>query len=717
MKDPREFEEQLNIQTPEEAELEETFSLEDIIKEFGGWTKNEPEAAENDEIAAEVPAEEPEAHQPEEDRSEELPEEEPAPAEEDVKPARRKPKSAPLGMLGDTIGFRKVTQEEAEEAMPHIPRGTAVMPEEPVAPEEDRREQRRIRRRNRRHRQALRREEWAARRAERAKRREEPDVVYPSPEEACAAYAKGGTLRPRLLLAAVLTAVSALLLYFYETIPGGAAQSPGGRGLSIAMLAIFLIQCLCSAEILVRGVQQAIRLRFDLSSMMTVAAVLGILDSFRAILESRLPLCPALSLSLLLALWGVSLEKQAKWRTLKTVLAMDTPVAAVKEEKAWHNLDCVFRREGNPDDFTAMLETPDAAEKTMRIYAPASVVLTLLLALFSAMRGGADFLWSWSVLVAAALPAGGFLACWRPFALLAKRLQKAGAAVCGWRGAKILSGEIGMVIRDEDLFPASNISINGVKMFTELPVRQVVGYATAVIQAAGSGLLPLFEEMMRNENGRRYTVDTFRQYEGGGFGAEIRGDVVLLGTMAFMRLMGIHVPEGAKIPSAVYVSVNSELTGVFALTYGPSAASKAALHTAVRAPGLLPILATRDFMITPLLVKKRFKVSADRLEYPMVTERSALSAPEAGENGIQGALMAKGNFTAFAAAVTGGRSLRKTVHSTVIVALLSGILGTVLLCVLTYLDAASAASASNLLLYQLLWQVPSLLITGMIGKS
>ena len=134
-------------------------------------------------------------------------------------------------------------------------------------------------------------------------------------------------------------------------------------------------------------------------------------------------------------------------------------------------------------------------------------------------------------------------------------------------------------------------------------------------------------------------------------------------------------------------------------------------------PGLTPILATRDFMITPGLVKKRYKVPADRLEFPVVREREALSSKEAGQNGLQGALMSRDSFLSFAAAVTGGRQLRRTVHSAVMVSLLSGVLGMLLLFVLTYLDAVEAASAFNLALYQLLWQVPTLLITGLVGKN
>ena len=88
-----------------------------------------------------------------------------------------------------------------------------------------------------------------------------------------------------------------------------------------------------------------------------------------------------------------------------------------------------------------------------------------------------------------------------------------------------------------------------------------------------------------------------------------------------------------------------------------------------------------------------------------------------GEGGKQGALMAKDNFASFAAAVAGGRQLRKTVHSAVVVSVLMSVLGMLLLAVLTYLGSTLSASAVNLLLYQLLWLVPTLLITGFIGKS
>ena len=758
-------EEQVNIPSPAAVETEKSYSLEDIMREFGGWTqREEPEDIELLWKPEEKPKPEPRQAPPlvvkkqadvplvvkkqaDPDPIPEEPEPTPAPKKNEPvvlkevsvtvpprdesarseimrvaasEPARPKHSFKLIDLSGDTISFQAVRQEDLKEPEPEPPAVPVEMPEEPEQVP-DKKQEKADQKARKRSEQRLKKQESQRRKAQkaalRAARREEPEVVYPSPEDACRAYAKAGTLRLRLLVTGLMTLVSlgALILSQYS-LPG-IDLTEQSRLLSVVMVAMLLGQCVLSYEVFIRGVYMALRMRFDLMSLLTLTVAVTVADAFFAIPIGRVPFCAVPSLSLLLALWSLALEKKAKWRTLKTVLSMDTPVAAVKEDKAWHGLNCIFRQEGSLADFTAMLETPDAAQKVMRIYAPVAAAVTLLFALLAAIRESGDLLWAWSVLLMAALPGAGFIACCRPFSILAKRLHGNGAAICGWRGAKLLSGECGIVITDKDLFPKANITMNGMKMYSDLPVRQVVGYATAVIQAADSGLLPLFEEVMKNENGRRCTVDSFRQYEGGGLGAEIRGDVVLLGSLAFMRLMGIHVPEGTKVQSAVYISVNKELVGVFALSYRPSAGTRSGLNQVLHSVGLTPILATRDFMITPALVRKRYKISADRLEFPVVSERIRLSAPEAGSRGKQGALMSKDSFLSYAAAVTGGRLLRRAVHSAVAVALTGGILGMLLMAVLTYLGAEEAASAVNLLLYHLLWLVPGMLITGLVGKT
>ena len=117
--------------------------------------------------------------------------------------------------------------------------------------------------------------------------------------------------------------------------------------------------------------------------------------------------------------------------------------------------------------------------------------------------------------------------------------------------SKICCGDIGVFTKLAlsliHIFPPQNVTLNGMKIYSDRSVSQIIGFANAVVQTAGSGLAPLFEEIMHNQNGRHYGVDTFRRYEGGGLGAEIRGDVILMGSLGFMKLMRVHMPEGCLL--------------------------------------------------------------------------------------------------------------------------------------------------------------------------
>ena len=273
-----------------------------------------------------------------------------------------------------------------------------------------------------------------------------------------------------------------------------------------------------------------------------------------------------------------------------------------------------------------------------------------------------------------------------------------------------------VTITDQDLFPAGNVTLNGMKIYSDRSASQIIGFASAVVQTAGSGLAPLFDEMMHSQNGRHYRVDTFRRYEGGGLGAEIQGDVILMGSIGFMKLMKVQMPEGTRLKQAVYLSVNGELAAVFALNYAPAAGIRSGLSAAAHTAGLLPLLATRDFMITPQFLKLRYKIAPDRVEFPTVEERAQLSEPNAGLGGMQGALLARDSFEGFLAAVSGARAMRGAAIGSIAIAVMGGVMGLLVLTFLTFLGATLSASCWNLFLYTLLWLVPGILITSLSSR-
>ena len=625
-----EDEAQLN-KTPEPAveasaaQEEAEYSLEEIMNEFGGWTKREPE--------------------------QEPPAPPDAPETEDAEPA-------------DTIRFAPVhPQKEPETERPAVWTYQGEPDPEPAAADpREARERARAERREKRQAEKRRRqlERFQKKEARKKRAAEQPEHTFASLEAAYQFYSAASAIRLRLLFSALACLASVLLLVLSTSAIVG-DFSGYSQVFSAIMLGLLLAQALLSYDICLSGVMQVLRLRFDQTSMLFVTLCAVIVDAFFAVVQGRTPFCTVASILLLLALWGRSLLYEARRRSLRAAGNMEDPVAAVREEKAWHGYDCIFRAPGDAGQFAVQLEMPDAGSRIMRVYAPVMTAVTLVLSILTAMRGGRSFLWSWTAMLLAGFPAGVLIAYAKPFSTFAKKLYRVGAAVAGWQGARILSGEAGLIVEDADLFPPQNVTQGGMKLYGSRPAPMVIGYANAVVQTAGSGLTPLFEQMMHDQNGRRYTV--------------------------------------------------------FALNYAPAESVRAGLAAVLRAGALVPVLATRDFMITPQFLKQRYKIPPEHIEFPIVEERARLSASEAVRDGKQGALMARSSFASFAGSVVAARSLRSTAILSICIAIAGSALGVGLMFVLTFLGADLAASCWNLFLYTVLWLLPGLLAGLLIGRA
>ena len=77
---------------------------------------------------------------------------------------------------------------------------------------------------------------------------------------------------------------------------------------------------------------------------------------------------------------------------------------------------------------------------------------------------------------------------------LHEQLMRSGAALCGWNGVRRLLGHCCVTLSDEDLFPKGTVTMNGMKMFNNFTIHQVVGYTYAVLQQTGCGLEPVFHD-------------------------------------------------------------------------------------------------------------------------------------------------------------------------------------------------------------------------------
>jgi hypothetical protein len=118
------------------------------------------------------------------------------------------------------------------------------------------------------------------------------------------------------------------------------------------------------------------------------------------------------------------------------------------------------------------------------------------------------------------------------------------------------------------------------------------------------------------------------------------------------------------------------------------------------------IPAVRDINIAPVLLRDKFGIDTDSLEWPTVEDRVGLSDPARPYHGKVTAVLSREGLCPYAEAVIGGQRLHRfTIINLCLhfAALLMGLLVTYYFTSQTQPVAAAAVSPANLLLFMLVW--------------
>ena len=540
----------------------------------------------------------------------------------------------------------------------------------------------------------------------------------PAPEptltahEGCQRYAK--RLRHSDLWVKLAGALACLALFFsaYYSLDWNFI-APLSQITSIAWCVnvLLVLSALVCRDVIRTAIASAKRKQFDLNFLTSLASLVALVDGVIAA-RHRVGYGATACILLFLAQWGLQLQRQGMFRTLRVLDKNEITTGIVRSENVFHNKAALFVADCTPEEFMAHVEKPSLSAQVLQIYTPLAILLTLILAIAAQAKHAAQFLQCWAPMLLAAVPAVGLLCYSRAFATLARRLAKRGAALCGWYGACAIGNRAAVLLHDDDLFPPKACEPNGVKSYNGYTGNQVIGYAQAVLQKAGSGLAACLDALLTQEGGRRMQADAIRLYESSGIGGKFGMDTVLVGTLSFMRRMGVHMSAETKVKRATYVSVNGELAGLIAIRYSTSAQVRDAVGILTRSGRTKPVLATCNVTITPKLLAQKFRIPADRFLFPDLRQRAELAARTADPESTLCAVLAKPHLAAFADAAVGGRILQTVVKAGLLMAIISGLIGICVLGVLSLTGAIAALSASYLVLFDLIWLVPALLLTG-----
>lgn len=531
------------------------------------------------------------------------------------------------------------------------------------------------------------------------------------PDKAARFYDKHiAGLRLRTRIAFVLCVLMAYISYGLP-VPGALADV----GVKSAVCLIMMISVMfCGLDIITTGIMSIVRFKLHASALIAISCLLCTIDAFlsaASVSEKVVPFCVIPALTIAFTLLGSVMNARSNKIILNTAAASKHPYVVTAEAelsggditlvKGRKPLDGIVRRteEDGPDESVFGVLTP--------YFVVAALVLSIIAAVIS--KDFSSFAHILSGIFVCAAPIAMLITFPMPFFISIKSLIRSGSTIAGWSGLYDIGKAKHLIVTDGDLFPKGCVKISRTRVFAGMEPERIISFAGSIISASGSAMVHPFAELMRKAGGGLMPVEAFSVHESGGLTAMIDGEDVYCGNAAFMRLMGVVLPEKYVLNNGVYIAVASVICGVFEMEYTASDAVKSALEELVGSDRHA-IFAVRDFNITPSMLSVKFDMPTDGFDFPPYSERYAISGTEPSEASKPAALISREGLSALVSLADHGKMLFSRIRLSVMLSVVSAVVGMLVMFILSLSALPSVVTALS---YLLAW----LLITVILSFS
>ncbi len=671
-----------------EEELE--FDIEDIIREFSEKTPEEPAlevepaeepaqetvpvaAASGDTVRIELPRK-PAIKMPEPEQLQPISEEMPAPREEAARPEETASAQPQMPALEEAEPFSEGWEPEYEAPMGQF------APREPIPfPQKNRTRQLR-------------------------------EKLVAGPEKRfhdLSAMGLGG-LGAGLFAQAILFAfASAVTLLMGLDQIGGDLLQP----MLFSQFITVLLSGLMGCYRLLGGMGSLLRGKFTTNTLLCATFVACTADAWLCLDAQRTPLSALFCLHMLMAQFAAYHERLTQMGQMDTLRKANELTGVVQIQEFFDGRPGYGMIDGEPEDFMHHYAAPSAPEKALWRFSLTVLAVGVALALLTASRlDTAAGIQVFAAAMLIGLPASAHISMSRPAAIVQRRLHDLGAVLCGWEGIRHAQKNTVYPLRGEDLFPRESIKMNGVKFCGGMDPGWVTVCASALIHANGCSMRHAFEQLPRGRDGLNHTVKELEVVEGGLTGL-VSGVPAAVGIAEFVEGMGITIPEEFRVHHGVYTVIDGQLGGVFAVSYTPSKAAVAGLKNLCSWRSMQPVFVSNDFMLTPRFIEDRLGIKVQRVQFPEPGVRTILAGIEPDEERKVLALVTKPGLAAKTYALNSAWTLRSALANGANIHMMGGMIGLMLVALLSFLGAIDLLSPANLLLFTGLWMVPGWLTT------
>lgn len=531
------------------------------------------------------------------------------------------------------------------------------------------------------------------------------------PDKAARFYDKHiAGLRLRTRIAFVLCVLMAYISYGLP-VPGALADA----GVKSAVCLIMMISVMfCGLDIITTGIMSIVRFKLHASALIAISCLLCTIDAFlsaASVSEKVVPFCVIPALTIAFTLLGSVMNARSNKIILNTAAASKHPYVVTAEAELSGGDITLVKGRKPIDGIVRRTEEDGPDESVFGVLTPYFVVAALVLSIIAAVisKDFSSFAHILSGIFVCAAPIAMLITFPMPFFISIKSLIRSGSTIAGWSGLYDIGKAKHLIVTDGDLFPKGCVKISRTRVFAGMEPERIISFAGSIISASGSAMVHPFAELMRKAGGDLMPVEAFSVHESGGLTAMIDGEDVYCGNAAFMRLMGVVLPEKYVLNNGVYIAVAGVICGVFEMEYTASDAVKSALEELVGSDRHA-IFAVRDFNITPSMLSVKFDMPTDGFDFPPYSERYAISGAEPSEASKPAALISREGLSALVSLADHGKMLFSRIRLSVMLSVVSAVVGMLVMFILSLSALPSVVTALS---YLLAW----LLITVILSFS
>lgn len=544
----------------------------------------------------------------------------------------------------------------------------------------------------------------------------EPPPPDAPPAQLATEYGPGlSALKTKCAVSGVLTGVlvvlslldSGLLPFLTGLVPTEIALWAG--------LALFAVCGGLCFDVLQQGLLQLTNRAPNGDTLALFAAVFTLADGVTLVAapfrEVTLPFFAPCALVLTFHLLGQYCDRSAKFQACRTAASVAQPYVVTQDANVLGGQPAFRKWLGLPRGFGSQIRTTSQTEAQFRRLTPVLLAACFALSLVTTVAHHQPWLvlWSLSALFCAAATLGATLSLALPLRLLGGKLAKLGVALAGWPGLLAAKGCKAALLLDQDVYPPGTIALTGSRVFGSLSMERTVSYTASVIRASGSGLRYLFDKLLRAEGSSYLPIDKIVMQDTGLIG-QCQDQQILVGNSDFMSRQGIALPPGIKAKDAVFCAVDRELVGMFVLRYTLHPSILPSLQTMI-AHRISPVMATRDFNLTPHRLRLWGRLSVDQITFPDLQRRVVLSGPRQIHGTTLVAVLCREGVAPFSQALVASQRIRRAAAFSQWFVHIGACVGVVITAALSSAGALTAMSPWNLSLFLLLWFVPVLMLS------